>query len=181
LADVQATGKDGRVLKEDILHHIAPPKSHPQPHKIKGHHAPAQPQQTPQHAPPQAPSHAPQHVAKAVKPVEPEATPIATAVQDRIVPLSGYAKVMVKTMTAANAIPHFGYCDEIIVDSLIQLRKDLKQIAESKGVKLTYMPIILKATSLALLKYPILNSSYDAAESTIVYKGSHNIGVAVDR
>jgi len=106
--------------------------------------------------------------------------PVSVTPQDKVVPLSGYARIMVKTMTAANAVPHFGYCDEVIVDKLIKFRHDLKVVAEQSGTKLTYMPIIIKAVSLALKRFPILNSSYDPVQSALIYKGAHNIGIAVD-
>ena len=67
-------------------------------------------------------------------------------------------------------IPHFGYCDEINVGELIKLRKELKFVAETYSVKLTMMPLFMKAASLALLKYPIINSSLDLANDAIVFK-----------
>lgn len=60
--------------------------------------------------------------------------------------MSGYSRVMAKTMTISNTIPHFGYNDEVYVDNLMKFRKELKSIAESRGIKLTLMPIIIKVT-----------------------------------
>lgn len=51
---------------------------------------------------------------------------------------------MVKTMTAALKIPHFGYCDEIDLSRLVKLRKELKSATEERGVKLSYMPFFIK-------------------------------------
>lgn len=51
---------------------------------------------------------------------------------------------MVKTMTAALKIPHFGYCDEVDLTELVRLRLELKGSAESRGVKLSYMPFFIK-------------------------------------
>jgi 2-oxoisovalerate dehydrogenase E2 component (dihydrolipoyl transacylase) len=48
------------------------------------------------------------------------------------------------------------------------------------GVKITYMPFFIKATSLALTKYPIMNSTINVEQMTVTYHTSHNIGVAVD-
>eukprot|EP01118_Nematostelium_gracile_P002205 TRINITY_DN12436_c0_g1_i1.p1 TRINITY_DN12436_c0_g1~~TRINITY_DN12436_c0_g1_i1.p1 ORF type:complete len:516 (-),score=143.10 TRINITY_DN12436_c0_g1_i1:13-1560(-) len=104
----------------------------------------------------------------------------ATPVADKIVPLSGYSRIMAKTMTAANQVPHFGYNDEIIVDKLQAFRAQLKPIAQQRGIKLSNLPIIVKATSLALSQYPRLNSSYDEPNNSLIFKGSHNIGVAMD-
>jgi len=87
---------------------------------------------------------------------------------------------MAKTMTTANTVPHFGYCDEIVVDQLARLRDELKPLADSRGVKLSYMPFILKAVSLALKRYPILNSSVNPEVTKLLYKASHNLGVAMD-
>lgn len=51
---------------------------------------------------------------------------------------------MVKTMTAALKIPHFGYCDEVDLTRLVALRQDLKAAAQARGVKLSYMPFFIK-------------------------------------
>ena len=59
--------------------------------------------------------------------------------------------------TEALTIPHFGYCDEYDIGRLVELRSELKKSVEirSEGaVKLSYMPFIIKACSLALLQYP---------------------------
>ena len=89
-------------------------------------------------------------------------------------------KAMSKSMNEALKIPHFGYYDEIDMTKLVQLRKDLKSTTESRGVKLSYMPFIVKAASLALTQYPIINSSIDVNAETLTYKHNHNIGVAMD-
>ena len=92
----------------------------------------------------------------------------------------GLQRAMAKTMTASNAVPHFGYCDEVDMDQLASLREELKGVAEKRGVKLSYLPIILKATSLALKQYPILNSSVNTDVTSLIYKSSHNLGLAMD-
>jgi 2-oxoisovalerate dehydrogenase E2 component (dihydrolipoyl transacylase) len=87
------------------------------------------------------------------KPQVPPSMPsIIITEQDRVVPLSGYSRIMAKTMAAAAHVPLFGYCDEIHMDSLLRLRQELKPIVEKRGIKFTYMPIIIKATSMALSK-----------------------------
>jgi 2-oxoisovalerate dehydrogenase E2 component (dihydrolipoyl transacylase) len=154
LLQVQGTGRDGRILKEDILNFIN--------QELKKN----------------------LETEKELKVQEKKEipTPISVSIpeEDKIVPLSGYQRIMAKTMTAASSVPHFGYCDEIIVDKLIELRNELKILAQNKGIKITYMPLIIKATSLALKQFPILNSHFDSSQNVLIYKASHNIGVAMD-
>lgn len=56
----------------------------------------------------------------------------------------GFHKAMVKTMSAALKIPHFGYCDEVDLTELVKLREELKPIAFARGIKLSFMPFFLK-------------------------------------
>ena len=87
---------------------------------------------------------------------------------------------MVKKMGEANAVPMFGYGDEINMTQLVSLRKELKPMAEKYGIKLSYMPFIIKAVSLALREYPMLNAHVTPNCEELIHRGSHNIGVAVD-
>ena len=93
-------------------------------------------------SPPHAPT--PQTVKPAAPPV-PRAPP-APVGQDRTVPLKGVTKAMVKAMTEALKIPHFGYCDEVNMSQLVEVRKKLKVAAEERGLKLSYMPFFIKVT-----------------------------------
>jgi 2-oxoisovalerate dehydrogenase E2 component (dihydrolipoyl transacylase) len=77
---------------------------------------------------------------------------------------------MAQTMTVSTKIPHFGYCDEVKMDNLMQLRERLKNKVEQRGVKLTYLPFIIKATSLALKEFPIINSSINESLTEITIK-----------
>ena len=155
----------GRVLKEDVLRYMeggqAPPVA-----------TPSTPTPTPAAPAPSAAQQQPE----AVVPVQ--SAPSAAA-GDVTVPLTRVQKTMVKSMNAALQIPHFGYSDEVELNELIQVRKHLKGVAESRGVKLSYMPFILKAASMALLRYPMLNSHVDAEATAMTYKASHNLSLAM--
>ncbi|XP_054901164.1 lipoamide acyltransferase component of branched-chain alpha-keto acid dehydrogenase complex, mitochondrial [Poeciliopsis prolifica] len=169
LSEVVGTGKDGRILKEDILNFLA---------KQTGAILPPAPLfqeiQTPGPAP-TPPLSAP----AGVRP--PPATPRPDFTgKDVTEPLKGFHKAMVKTMTAALKIPHFGYCDEVDLSRLVLLRSELKPVAERRGVRLSYLPFFIKAASLSLLRFPILNSTLDESCQNITFKASHNIGVAMD-
>lgn len=105
------------------------------------------------------------------------ATAIANG--DRNEKLKDIRKAMFKTMTNALKIPHFTYSDEVNVTNLVQLRDNLKAGAESLGFKLTFMPFFIKAASIALSNYPILNSVVDEKNEVINYKSAHNISIAM--
>ncbi|XP_016992644.2 lipoamide acyltransferase component of branched-chain alpha-keto acid dehydrogenase complex, mitochondrial [Drosophila takahashii] len=153
LAKVPATGKNGRVLKGDILEFLGqvPPGTNV-PH--------------------------PTLVAK--KPEASVAAPIPVPA-DRVEVLKGVRKAMLKSMTESLKIPHFAYSDEIDMTQLVQFRSQLQAVAKEHGVpKLTFMPFCIKAASVALAKYPIVNSSLDLASESLIFRGSHNISVAID-
>jgi len=110
---------------------------------------------------------------------QPEAP--APAGEERRVPISPTRKAIVKAMTTSKAvIPHTVLMDEANVGALVAFRKQVKDLAEGKGVKLTYMAFIMKAVLLAIREYPIFNSSFDEAAGEIVFKKSINLGIAVD-
>ncbi len=71
-------------------------------------------------------------------------------------------------MTQANSVPHFTYCDEYDLSSLVKLRKQLKK--QNKAIKISYLPFIIKACSQALNNYPILNAQVDSKCENITYK-----------
>ena len=60
---------------------------------------------------------------------------------------------MVKTMTRAQAIPHFGYSDEINMTELVNLRKYFSKLAADRGIKFSYMPVCMKVKCLDLILF----------------------------
>ena len=56
----------------------------------------------------------------------------------------------------------------------------MKKQAERKGVKLSYLPFIIKAVSMSINEYPILNSSLSSDENSVNIHHDHNIGIAMD-
>ena len=65
-----------------------------------------------------------------------------------------------KSMSEALEIPPIGYKDEIDMSKLVELRKDLIDASLARGFKLSCMPFMVKAYSMALLHFPIINSSH---------------------
>lgn len=156
LRSVKASGRNGRVLKGDVLEFLnIIPEGTVKPH--------------PTIAAQQARAAA---SAPAVKPLELKQA-------ETVVPLKGVAKAMYKSMSESLKIPHFAYSDEIDVSKLVQVREDLKKDALARGVKLTYMPFFVKAASNALKQFPIINSSFCEATESLIYKSYHNISIAM--
>jgi 2-oxoisovalerate dehydrogenase E2 component (dihydrolipoyl transacylase) len=110
--------------------------------------------------------------------------PANTSIQqseDRVEPIKGIRAAMAKQMLASvSTIPHFTVSDELCMDNLIALRASLKPDFESEGIKLSFLPFFIKALSLALHKFPIVNSRLNDDATELRYLSAHNIGMAVD-
>lgn len=70
-----------------------------------------------------------------------------TVFNDGLALCRGYRRAMVNSMTAAGAVPHFHYCDEISIGPLLRLRAALVNDPALQGLKLTFLPFMLKVSS----------------------------------
>lgn len=103
------------------------------------------------------------------------------AAESSTVPISGLSRLMVKSMNAALKIPHFTFSEEVCMDNLAAARGPLNALAtQSFGLKVSYLPLMIKALSMALYEHPVLNSSISSDEKTLTYHGDHNVGIAMD-
>lgn len=94
-------------------------------------------------------------------------------------PLKGIRKVIAERMVESKfTAPHVTAMDEVDVTELVELRHSAKPLAEEKGVKLTYLPYIIKAIIAGLRQYPTLNASIDQEAGEIVIKHYYHIGIA---
>lgn len=147
IEDIEGTGKEGRVLKEDVQKHIQSAKT------------------------------------AATAPAPALSIANTQQVEDRVQPLTPIQSAMFKKMTASLSIPHFLYTDGVDFTSLNAIRKKFNATKE-KSQRLTTFPFIIKALSLALQQYPIMNASLETQANPdkpqLTYKGSHNVGIAVD-
>jgi pyruvate dehydrogenase E2 component (dihydrolipoamide acetyltransferase) len=106
---------------------------------------------------------------------------VSTEGDVELVKISKLRKAIVKSMTIAKqVIPHTVLMDEVVVDKLVDLRAKVKEQAAAQDIKLTYMAFIMKATILALKKFPNFNASFDQENEQMVLKKFYNIGMAVD-
>jgi pyruvate dehydrogenase E2 component (dihydrolipoamide acetyltransferase) len=87
------------------------------------------------------------------------------------------AEHMVKSKTTAAQVTHV---DEIDMTEIVQLREKAKAAGEKRGVKLTYLPFIIKALVPVLKQYPYFNAALDEEKAEIVLKKYYNIGIATD-
>jgi pyruvate dehydrogenase E2 component (dihydrolipoamide acetyltransferase) len=105
----------------------------------------------------------------------------ATTAQEEREPLTGLRKRIAERMERSwRTIPHATAFDEVDGAALAALRESLKPIAEQRGVRLTYMPLLVKLLIPVLKEFPIFNASLDEQRREIVYKRSYHIGVAAD-
>jgi pyruvate dehydrogenase E2 component (dihydrolipoamide acetyltransferase) len=78
------------------------------------------------------------------------------------------------THTAA----HFTFVEECDVTELKAMRARLLGPAETQGVKLSFLPFIVKATVAALKKHPMLNTTLDESTNELVFRKYFHIGIA---
>ncbi|BCR36755.1 dihydrolipoamide acetyltransferase family protein [Mariniplasma anaerobium] len=98
-----------------------------------------------------------------------------------LVKITSLRKAIVKGMTISKqVIPHTVLMDEVNVDKLVELRQKVKAQAAAQDIKLTYMAFVMKATILALKKFPWFNASFDQENEQMIVKKFYNIGMAVD-
>jgi len=117
------------------------------------------------------------------KPLLPEMQSPVISDNDRIEikPLSQMRKVIARNMIQSkHNAAHMTVFDEVEVSELIRIRYKYKEQFEKEGIKLTYLPFILKATALALKSHPVINAELDMDNSRMIYKKYYNIGIAVD-
>jgi pyruvate dehydrogenase E2 component (dihydrolipoamide acetyltransferase) len=103
-----------------------------------------------------------------------------TGPREERVPYRGIRRTIGKQMERSKfTAPHVTHHDTVEVSELVETRAELKEVAEERGIKLTYMPFVLKAIVAALKDYPYLNASLDEDNGEIILKSYYNIGIAV--
>ena len=96
--------------------------------------------------------------------------------------ITGMKKAMTKTMTEALSIPAFTFSDSMDATALIILRKEMKKV----HTNLTMLPFFIKACSIAMTEFPVVNSHIDndldddGYIQRYVEKHDHNYSIAID-
>ena len=160
-ADVQGSGRGGRILKEDVSG-VAKPAS----------------------APSKAVSPAPTGASAVAQPALPQPSVVSAdaIVGDRTeqrVPMSRLrARVAERLVQSQSTNAILTTFNEVNMAPVMDMRKKYQDRFEKEhGVKLGFMSFFVKAAVTALKKYPVINASVDGTD--IVYHGYFDIGIAV--
>ena len=118
--------------------------------------------------------------APALAPAEPARPGVpAQPAEDERQPLTGLRKRIAEHMERSwRSIPHATAFDELDASGLVALRQALLPVAEKRGLRLTYMPLLIKLLIPVLKEFAIFNASLDEERREIVYKRSYHLGVA---
>jgi pyruvate dehydrogenase E2 component (dihydrolipoamide acetyltransferase) len=153
LAGVDGTGPAGRITKQDVERAASPA-------------APA-----PAAAPTPAPT-APVFRPRAIAP--------GTETTERI-PFRGVRKAISQAMVRSKfTAPHFCFVEECDMSEVVALRAAEKERLRAQGIKLSYLPFIIKAVVEGLKAYPIVNSTLDEQRGEIELRHYYHIGLSID-
>lgn len=151
---VKGSGRKQRILKDDVQHFVKQSLA-----------------DGPQAAAPATPFHLP-------------AAPLVDF--GKFGPITSEPLPRIKKISGAHlhrcwlSVPHVTQFDEADITELEAFRKQQKAAAEQAGVKLTFMPFLLKAVAAALAQMPILKASLAPNGEQLILKHYCHIGVAVD-
>ncbi|WP_372633424.1 dihydrolipoamide acetyltransferase family protein [Cohnella sp.] len=156
IAEVSGSGKNGRITRDDVLAYASG-------------------------GAPKAAAAVPAAEAPAAAAAPKAAAAVSGPGVEERVPFKGIRKAIANAMVkSVYTAPHVTLMDEIDVSALVALRAKAKPVAEKKGVKLTYLPFIVKALVAACREFPALNAMIDEEANEIVYKKYYNVGIATD-
>jgi 2-oxoglutarate dehydrogenase complex dihydrolipoamide succinyltransferase (E2) component len=109
------------------------------------------------------------------------ATAPAAAANEERIPVRGLRKIVAERMAKSiHTTAQVTHVDEADMTELVALRDALKAEGEKRGVKLTFLPLIVKAVIPALREFPYANASLDEQANEIALKKSYNVGIAID-
>ncbi|HLC26608.1 MAG TPA: dihydrolipoamide acetyltransferase family protein [bacterium] len=97
------------------------------------------------------------------------------------IPLRGIRRTIAKHMAeASKRVADVTLWEDADITDLQKVRAKEKKIAEQRGIRLTYLPFVIKAVIPALKAHPRLNATLDDELGQTILKKYYNIGIAVD-
>ena len=167
LSKLHGTGLGGRITKQDILAFIEGQPSAPAA-------APAS-----AFSPDRPPSPPPPLPMTAAAPSPAAPVPHKAAIPGDLVPMTQMRKIIAQRMIESRRTSaHVHAMFEVDLTRIVNLRNRLKSSFEQRhGARLTFMPFFVRAASIALQQFPIVNASTEG--DSIRYHGHVNMGIAV--
>jgi pyruvate/2-oxoglutarate dehydrogenase complex dihydrolipoamide acyltransferase (E2) component len=159
LAVVHGSGPGGRVTKEDV-------------NGARNGHA---------HPPPEltAPPPTPQRPAPFAASIPEQAAVKEVPHGDEVVPVRGIRRRIAERMAQSKrTAAHFTFVEEVDVTDLVKVKDRIAAKAREEGVKVTFLPFIVKAVVAGLKKHPWLNAVLDEARGEIRLRREYHIGIA---
>lgn len=155
LATVRGSGPQGRITEADLRAATGGPS-------------------------PRAPSSAPTTVTEGSRATVPPVSPSIpeSEIAERI-PIRGLRRVIAEHMTeSTHRAAHFTYVEEIDASELVRFRDRMAKHVEKQGLRLSYLPFIVKGVVAGLRAHPHLNAVVDDARSELVVRSGYHIGIA---
>ena len=113
-------------------------------------------------------------------PAPPSPSPVAATseILERV-PIRGLRRVIAEHMSeATHRAAHFTYVEEVDVTELVRLRERMAKHVEKQGIRLTYLPFVVKAVVNGLKAHPRMNSTVDDEHSELLVRSAYHIGIA---
>lgn len=166
LEQIPSTQPNGRITMDDLLHYAERSKRSTQPAPVDTSLSGAAEEPEP----------------KASQDIKPEVDAPTTGVAaEQRQALTGLRRRIAEHMERSwRSIPHATAFGELDGTELMALRRVLKPIAEQRGTRLTYVPLLIKLLIPVLKEFPVFNASFDEEKREIIYKRTYHIGIATD-
>jgi pyruvate dehydrogenase E2 component (dihydrolipoamide acetyltransferase) len=158
---VAGTGPGGRVTKDDLADHRRRRNGHGGP-AATGAWAPTAP--TPAAIP---------------APAAARGVPVAPSMDDERIPLRGVRRRIAENMARSKrTAAHFTFVEQADVTELVRVKDRIAAAAQGEGVKVTFLPFVVKAVVAALREHPKLNATMDEERGELVLHRRYDLGVA---
>ncbi len=177
---IPGTGKDGRILKEDVLRFLNEDDnaSSPAETKVPSRATPETPTQGPG-GQVDGPAPSSQPAISGIPQADPQTAFVVDEDREKRVPMTRLrARIAERLVEAQQTAAILTTFNEVNMKPVMDLRARYKDIFEKKhGAKLGFMSFFVKAAAEALKRFPVINASIDGND--IVYHGFFDIGIAV--
>jgi pyruvate dehydrogenase E2 component (dihydrolipoamide acetyltransferase) len=162
---VPGTGPGGRVTKDDLAALRGGGNGHVRAEEPR---------------PPYLPGPAPRPDAPTpMPPPQGRPAPAPAPGSDTRVPLKGVRKKIAENMARSKrTAAHFTFVEQADVTELVKVKERMAAAAKDEGVKITFLPFVVKAAVAALKRFPKLNATLDEEKQEIVLRGGYDVGIA---